>query len=156
MKLRVLDAARLLVCLVCLVAMAGLVSDTAAAGLAPQLHVSGNTLVNADGAQVVLHGADRSGTEYECVQGNGIFDGPHNQGSITAMQKWGINAVRVPLNEACWNGQTYVKAAYRGVRYRNAIKAYVNLLNANGMVAILDLHWSDGAYTGPVLRVRLC
>jgi len=148
-KLRVLDAARLLVCLGCLVAMSGLVSDAAAASLAPQLHVSGNRLVNAEGAQVVLHGADRSGTEYECVQGNGIFDGPHNQGSITAMKKWGINAVRVPLNEACWNGQTYVKAAYRGVRYRNAIKAYVNLLTANGMVAILDLHWSDGAYTGP-------
>jgi endoglucanase len=150
-KLRVLDAARLLVCLSCLLAAVGLVSDAAAnaASLAPQLHVSGNTLVNADGAQVVLHGVDRSGTEYECVQGNGIFSGPHNQGSITAMRKWGVNAVRVPLNEACWNGQSYVKAAYRGVRYRNAIKAYVNLLNANGMVAILDLHWSDGAYTGP-------
>jgi len=38
--------------------------------------------------------------------------------------------------------------AYAGARYRTAIKAYVRLLNANGMVAILDLHWTDGAYTG--------
>ncbi|HEY1615997.1 MAG TPA: cellulase family glycosylhydrolase, partial [Streptosporangiaceae bacterium] len=29
-----------------------------------------------------------------------------------------------------------------------AIKAYVSLLNSNGMVAILDLHWTDGLYTG--------
>src|SRR3984893_6842887 len=32
-------------------------------GTAPQLHVSGNMLVNASGAQVVLHGVNRSGTE---------------------------------------------------------------------------------------------
>jgi endoglucanase len=137
---------------------AGLASDSAAtaasvASLAPQLHVSGNRLVNAYGRRVVLHGVDRSGAEYKCVLRNGIFDGPHNQGSITAMRKWHINAVRVPLNEACWNGQSYVGAAYRGVHYRKAIEAYVRLLNANGIVAILDLHWSDGLYTGPAQGV---
>jgi endoglucanase len=31
---------------------------------APQLHVSGNELVDASGNQVVLHGMDRSGAEY--------------------------------------------------------------------------------------------
>ncbi len=36
---------------------------------APQLHVSGNELVDASGHQVVLHGMDRSGAEYACVQG---------------------------------------------------------------------------------------
>jgi endoglucanase len=82
---------------------------------------------------------DRSGTEYECVQGGGIFDGPNGQSSVTAMKRWDISAVRVPLNEACWNGQAYVKAVYRGARYRNAIEAYVRLLNANGIVAILAL-----------------
>jgi endoglucanase len=55
------------------------------------------------------------------------------------MKRWDISAVRVPLNEACWNGQAYVKAVYRGARYRNAIEAYVRLLNANGIVAILAL-----------------
>jgi hypothetical protein len=57
--------------------------------------------------------------------------------------------VRVPLNEACWNAESYVNSAYAGSNYISAIKAYVSLLNANGMVAILDLHWTDGAYTGP-------
>jgi endoglucanase len=118
-------------------------------GTAPQLQVSGNELVDASGAQVMLHGVDRSGTEYMCVQGNGIFDGPHHQASISAMLKWDVNAVRVPLNEACWNGESYVNSAYAGANYQNAIKSYVHLLNANGLVAILDLHWTDGAYTGP-------
>jgi endoglucanase len=119
-------------------------------GSAPQLHVSGNRLVDATGNPVTLHGVDRSGTEYDCVQGNGIFDGPNDQASITAIKSWGpVNAVRVPLNEACWNAESYVNSAYAGANYINAIKSYVSLLNSNGIVAILDLHWTDGAYTGP-------
>jgi endoglucanase len=123
---------------------------TRATGSAPQVHVSGNKLVDANGNTVVLHGVDRSGTEYECVQGNGIFDGPNDQASITAIKSWGpVNAVRVPLNEACWNAESYVNSAYAGANYINAIKSYVSLLNSNGIVAILDLHWTDGTYTGP-------
>ena len=117
-------------------------------GTAPQLHVSGNELVSTSGRQVVLHGVNRSGTEYQCVQGHGIFDGPSGQASIIAMKNLGINAVRIPLNEACWNAQPYVKPAYAGAIYRAAIKRYVSLLNANGLAAILDLHWTDGLYTG--------
>jgi aryl-phospho-beta-D-glucosidase BglC (GH1 family) len=111
--------------------------------------VSGNKLVNASGTRIVLRGVDRSGTEFECVQGHGIFDGPSNQASITAIRNWDINAVRIPLNEACWEGESYVNAAYAGTAYQHAIEAYVKLLNANGMVAILDLHWTDGRYGGP-------
>jgi len=124
-------------------------ASTGGGGAAPQLHVSGNKLVDQNGNQVVLHGVDRSGTEYACVQGNGIFDGPNDQASITAMKSWGpVNAVRVPLNEACWNAESYVNSADAGTNYINAIKAYVSLLNSNGIVAILDLHWTDGLYTG--------
>jgi endoglucanase len=120
----------------------------AGAAVAPRLHVSGNRLVGANGRTVVLHGVNRSGGEFMCVQGHGIWDGPVNQASLTAMRKWHVNAVRVPLNEACWNGQSYVRRQYRGPAYRRAVAAYVRLLNRNGMVAILDLQWTDGAYTG--------
>ena len=113
-----------------------------------QLRVSGNELVSASGQQMVLRGVDRSGTEYECVQGHGIFDGPSDQASVSAMRSRGINAVRVPLNEACWNGESYIKPAYAGARYRAAVTGYVRRLTASGMVAIVDLHWTDGAYTG--------
>ena len=122
---------------------------TASTSSAPQLHVSGNKLLNAAGQQVILRGVDRSGTEYACVQGNGIFDGEVDQAAVTAMKSWGVNAVRVPLNEACWNAESYVNSAYAGTNYINAIKSYVGLLNANGMDVILDLHWTDGTYTGP-------
>jgi endoglucanase len=118
-------------------------------GAAPQLHVSGNKLLNASGQQVILRGVDRSGTEYACVQGTGIFDGEVDQAAVTAMLSWKVNAVRVPLNEACWNAESYVNSAYAGTNYINAIKSYVSLLNSNGLVAILDLHWTDGTYTGP-------
>jgi endoglucanase len=115
---------------------------------APRLHVSGSRLVDARGQRVVLHGVDRSGGEFACVQGWGIWDGPMNQASVTAMKKWDVTAVRVPLNEACWNGQSYVKPQFRGTVYRRAVAAYVRLLTRNGLVAILDLHWTDGAYSG--------
>ncbi len=102
----------------------------------------GNALVNSAGQHVVLHGVDRSGTEYACVQNFGIFDGPSDQTSVAAMASWHINAVRVPLNEDCWLAINGVNAAYAGSNYRNAIVAYVDLLNENGLAAILDLHWN--------------
>src|ERR1039457_3062224 len=160
-RIRIAPHARLVSGLVCvgLLAAAAAVGQAAQASqaarsqragtTAPQLHVSGNNLVNARGQRVVLRGVDRSGGEYACVQGYGSWDGPMNQAAVTAMKRWHVNAVRVPLNEACWNGQSYVRSRYRGVNYRRAVSAYVRLLNRNGMVAILDLHWTDGAYAGP-------
>jgi len=118
-------------------------------GSAPQLHVAGNHLVNANGQRVQLHGVDRSGSEFMCVQNHGIFDGPVNQASVNIMKSKGINAVRVPLNEACWNGDSYVNPADSGTHYQAAIKSFVQRLNAAGMVVVLDLHWTDGTYTGP-------
>jgi endoglucanase len=123
--------------------------DQSAADTAPQLHVAGNRLVNARGQRVVLHGVDRSGGEYACVQGWGSWDGAMDQAAVSAIKSWHANAVRVPLNEACWNGESYVDPQYRGANYRAAVEAYVRLLNRNGIVAILDLHWTDGKYTGP-------
>jgi endoglucanase len=129
---------------------AGQVSQLASrSSAAPALHVSGNRLLDRRGQRIVLHGVDRSGGEYACVQGWGIWDGPMNSAAVSAMKSWRVNAVRVPLNEACWNGERYVKSQFRGANYRRAVQAYVRLLNRNGMVAILDLHWTDGSYTGP-------
>jgi endoglucanase len=125
------------------------VAGSAPPGSAPQVHVSGNELVGANGQPIVLRGVDRSGAEYQCVGGKGIFDGPVGRASVAAMKSLGINAVRIPLNEACWNGESYVPPAYAGARYQAAVEAYVKLLNASGMVAIVDLHWTDGTYTGP-------
>lgn len=106
------------------------------------LHVQGNQILNGNGQVVRLLGVDRSGTEYACIQGWGIFDGPSDNASIQAIASWNVNAVRVPLNEDCWLGINGAPAAYSGATYQQAIANYVSLLNQNGMAAILDLHWN--------------
>jgi endoglucanase len=116
-------------------------SRSSAAAANPALHVVGNHLVNSTGSTVQLVGVDRSGTEYACIQGWGIFDGPSDASSVATIASWHANAVRVPLNEDCWLGINGAPSAYSGATYRNAIAAYVQELNAAGMVAILDLHW---------------
>src|SRR5262245_49905326 len=98
-------------------------------------------LVDGTGATVRLHGVDRAGTEYACLGGN-LFSGPSDQASIDAMKAWHINAVRVPLNEDCWLGINGVPVASSGAPYQAAIRAYVSLLEQNGMYVILDLHWA--------------
>jgi endoglucanase len=106
------------------------------------VQVRGNTLVDGTGNPLRLLGVDRSGSEYACAQGWGIFDGPSDAASISAMASWHINAVRVPLNEDCWLAINGVKPAFAGSNYSSAIENYVAELNSAGIVAILDLHWS--------------
>jgi len=106
------------------------------------LKVSGNQLVNGNGQVVKLRGVDRSGTEFACIGGYGIFDGPNDQASIDVIKTWKVNIIRVPLNEDCWLNINGVKPQYGGQNYQNAISNYVDLLNRNGIVAILDLHWA--------------
>jgi hypothetical protein len=109
---------------------------------APAVHVSGNRLVDAHGHAIRLLGVNRSGAEYACIQGWGIFDGPVDAGSIAAILSWHVNAVRLPLNEDCWLGINGVKPQYGGAAYRRAIAGYVRRLHAAGLVVILDLHWN--------------
>jgi hypothetical protein len=123
-------------------------SSTTGTGAAPALHVSGNSLVDANGSAVTLHGVNRSGTEFMCVQGYGFFDGPVDATSIAAIKSWHANAVRVPLNEDCWLGQSNVNSAYAGANYRTAIKGWVDALRGAGITPIVEMHWSRGQYTG--------
>lgn len=104
--------------------------------------VRGNQLVNAQAQVLRLVGVNRSGSQYMCVLGRGIFDGPSNAGSIAAMKAWHINVVRVPLNEDCWLGINGLNPAYSGIAYRSAIEDYVAHLNAAGLYVILDVHWN--------------
>ena len=111
---------------------------TLAAG---RLRVDGNRLVD-DLGPVQLLGVNRSGTEYACAQGWGIFDGPVDDTAIAAMASWGINAVRVPLHEHCWIGAEQfpeLDQSFSGSWYRDAIAELVNRLSAAGLIAILDL-----------------
>lgn len=106
------------------------------------LHVVGNKLLDAKGRTVHFRGVNRSGTEYACIQGWGIFDGPNGAKSVGAIASWHVNAIRIPLNEQCWLGINGVKPAYGGASYRHAIVRYVNLLHRHNMYAELSLMWA--------------
>jgi hypothetical protein len=106
------------------------------------LRVEGNQLVNHAGQVVHLHGVNRSGTEYACIQGWGIFNGPNGARSVAAIRSWDVNIVRIPINEDCWLGINGVKPRYAGRNYRRAIVDYVRLLHRYGMYAELSLMWA--------------
>jgi hypothetical protein len=108
----------------------------------PGLHVVDNHLVDRDGEPVRLLGVNRSGAEYACVGGHGFFAGPTGRRAVAAMAAWGINAVRVPLNEHCWLGINDAPSGYSRARYRKAVRGYVGRLHRAGLYVVLDLHWN--------------
>lgn len=91
-------------------------------GTVPALHVLGSKLVDADGTTRRLLGVNRSGGEFMCVQGRGIWDGPVDDASVKAIADWNANTVRIPLNEECWLGLSNIDPAYAGANYINAVK----------------------------------
>lgn len=114
------------------------------------LSVRTNHLVDQYGKILRLTGVNRSGAEYACAEGWGIWDGPtDNDSAILAMAAWHIDAVRIPLNEDCWLGINGVKPGYSGADYRAAIAAYVRRLERFGMTPILNLHYSAPGHTVP-------
>jgi endoglucanase len=123
-----------------------------AAPSAPALEigVSGNHFVDGGGQTVRLIGVNRSGSEYACSGpdgqgGNGyaFYQGPVNDRAIKAMRKWKVNAVALPLNEACWlGGYGDLKPEFSGEPYRAAIESYVQRLNAHGIYVVLRLSGS--------------
>lgn len=122
--------------------------DDGADGVPPALHVSGNRIVDADGKDRRLLGVNRSGGEFMCVQGYGIWDGPVDDDALQAIADWDANTVRIPLNEECWLGLSNVKAEYGGANYINAVKDLVARVEAHGMNPVVELHWTYGEYTG--------
>jgi endoglucanase len=117
-------------------------SMSAAAAPVLSISVSGNRLLDGAGHPLRLLGVNRSGTEYACIQGWGIFDGPADLASVRAMAAWHVNAVRLPLNEDCWLGINGVPSQYGGANYQQAIRDYVKLLHQEGLYAELSLQWS--------------
>ncbi len=137
-----------------------------ASAAAPQISVAGNHLVDPAGRPIQLRGVNRPSFEFVCVEpkytpsrANGVNEGPFDQAHVNGMLAWGVNAVRIPLNEDCWLGKNPVKRTQTKViqlqgkaaktagkrmkkRYRAAVVEFVALLEANGITPIVDLHWS--------------
>jgi endoglucanase len=119
------------------------VSASASAGL----QVEGNRLRDGRGRTVTLRGINRSGTEYACIQGWGIFDGPNTAASVKAIASWRVNFVRVLINEDCWLGINGVSPSLGGGSYRRAIVRYVGLLHRLHIYPEISLIWAaPGSY----------
>ena len=124
-----------------------IVTPSPTTGGALAIKVVGNHFVNQNNQTIQLRGINRSGTQYMCADGGGFFDGPSDNNSIAAIKAWGVNVVRVNMNEHCWLGLTDIPAATRGTAYQSAIGDFVNRLNAQGMYVIIDMHF-NAAGTG--------
>jgi hypothetical protein len=126
---------------------------SAAAGLHAVMGANGRAgqIADENGTVVELRGADESGTENFCLTWGppavvmSPNDGPSplDQASLTAMKKWGLNTVRIPLNEDCWLGINTVDSSVGGANYQTPIMDAVDLITqTNSMYVILDLHMS--------------
>ena len=119
--------------------------------------MSGKSFVDGHNKVIQLHGVNRPGTEYRCVQDiphgfitdDGDLTGTKATGAakaVAAITTWkGVNVVRIPLNEDCWlgiNGAGGRGGAFAGQPYRQFIRAEVEALRKAGIFAVLDLHWS--------------
>jgi endoglucanase len=114
---------------------------------AASVRISGHRLIGVDGHALRLIGVNRSGTEYACTGPDGaegfgyaIFQGPVDAASTKALRSWHVNAVALPLNEACWlGGYAGLKPEFTGKPYRDAIAAYVKRLGRSGIYVVLRL-----------------
>lgn len=128
----------------------GVLAQASSAAAAPlSIRIEGNHFVNGAGQTIRLLGVDRTSSEYGCVDGFGYDDGHFDDADAAAIASWNANAVRVPLNEDCWlgiNGQPNsdegADPPLTAAGYRREIESYVAALNAHGIYAILDLHWT--------------
>jgi endoglucanase len=116
-------------------------------GVGSCVYVHGGQLVDGNNDPIHPVGVTHAGSEYACIQGWGMFDGPTDDASIAAMAAWNVQIVRIPLNEDCWLGINLPldDTANTGTAYQNAIESYVHRLESHGMIVDLDLHWTAPA-----------
>ena len=114
----------------------------------PDLFVTGNKLtwiVNNQFFQVQLKGVDSTSALYMCLFNESIFDGPANTPSyMAAMKNWTADIVRIPVNQDCWLGASYISPSTSGAAYQQALSAYITALVNYGFYVILDLAWTRG------------
>ena len=129
---------------------AATMASTSARPPAPAPYVDHNRIVDATtGTTFVPHGVNWPSFEYACSAkdgpGWGYSQGTDTQAAADAMAAWHINTVRLPLNQDCWLGLNPTHNYGTAAGYRAALKSWVDILNGDGIVVILDLHWNAPA-----------
>jgi hypothetical protein len=144
---------------------AGSAHQGASAAAAPAIKISGNHFVDERGETVQLRGVNVSGLEFVAIGGwspNNPWGGQTGDPmpDWKVIKRWGVNSVRLPLNEASWLGLSCVDLGGNGAKagatikadpggnYQATVKQSVAEATAEGLYVILDLHWgapNDGA-----------
>jgi 3D (Asp-Asp-Asp) domain-containing protein len=99
------------------------------------LSTSGNTIVDGTGHVITLRGVDLFGLE---DSGSAPADTEQN---VADIRSWGATMVRVSLGEQLWLDTS---CAYDPT-YAQTVAQLVHWITADGMVALLDLHFSNPA-----------
>lgn len=131
--------------------LAGAAAVTPANAAGPSLRVEGNEIRDAaTGEEFIPRGVNWPSFEYACVQGWGYSNQGANPATAQAMLGWGINTVRIPLNQDCWLGDDgqprnrLLGPNLTPAGYRTAVAKFVTELTGAGLAVILDLHWTGG------------
>jgi len=122
--------------------------------------VAGNRLLDArSGLAWIPHGVNLPGLEYACVGSDNTRPSwvpDLARDSLTTAASWGIDVIRLPLNQDCWLGADGAPtpggygngtAAQRAQQYQALVRSWVQAAHDAGMAVILDLHWTAPAGT---------
>ncbi len=99
------------------------------------LQVSGNHIVDGAGRTVVLRGLNLYGLE------DSVDPPSYSAAQIADIRSWGATMVRVSLGEQLWLDTSCAYAP----GYQNEVRQLVQWITQDGMVAMLDLHFSNPA-----------
>ncbi len=115
-------------------------------------------LVDGNGNALLFKGANVSAMEYAYIQGwaKGFLNDPfcgQTQATlpvmIAQMKTWGINAIRLPVNEASILGTTtydfngFARNPDPAGNYMPQLKAVLDAFYAAGMYVVVDMHWTS-------------
>ncbi len=112
----------------------------------PLVTVRGTELVGLDGTPLRLRGANRAGYQ-NWTYGAAQYNDPRHEG--VPMAEWGMNAVRLLLNEEFWlldcplgtrGAGSTVHDDPNDRRYREVVREEVDRFVAAGLYVVLDLH----------------
>jgi len=97
---------------------------------------------------VRLKGVNVPGLEYD-INGVDTLNGAKN-----AVEVWGANCLRIPLNQSFWFGYNWNgwQDIAKQSSYRSKVDAIVDYCTSKNVYVILDLHWSDMGQWGQNLR----
>lgn len=109
------------------------VTDPGGRKVTGPLHTSGTSLIDGTGHRLVLRSMQLDGLEWSSTAST------VTQAAVLQMKAWGANAVRVPLGSQLWLSSS----CHYDSAYANAVDSVVQWITGAGMVAVLDLDFSQ-------------